>query len=116
MPESILNPTPEPVADATEPGSASSETSSTTASSSNSAASSLQALSVIAIIAAIIFAGVGLYKLYDDSYTSKVVGGDAYNFIIYATRGTAYVCAGIVCAVLSVTLAVFGHTASTRRS
>jgi hypothetical protein len=44
----------------------------------------------------------------------KVVGGDAYNFIIYATRGTALVCIGIVCAVLSVTFAIFHHTTKRR--
>jgi hypothetical protein len=73
-------------------------------------------LSALAIVAAVIFAGMGLYKLYDDSYTARVVGGDAYNFIIYGTRGTAYVCAGIVCAVLSVTFALFAHTARTAQN
>jgi len=57
----------------------------------------------------LVFAGKGWYTLYDDSYNARIVGGDAYNFIIYATRGTALVCVGIVCAVLSVTFAVFAH-------
>jgi hypothetical protein len=68
-------------------------------------------ISGLLIVAASIFAGIGWYTLYDDSYKAKVVGGDAYNFIIYATRGTAMVCIGIVCAVLSVTFAVFAHMA-----
>jgi hypothetical protein len=63
------------------------------------------------IIGALVFAGMGLHTLYDDSYGARVVGGDAYNFIIYSTRGTALICAGIVCAVLSVTFAIFAHAA-----
>jgi hypothetical protein len=66
-------------------------------------------VSGLLIVASLVFAGKGWYTLYDDSYNARVVGGDAYNFIIYATRGTALVCVGIVCAVLSVTFAVFAH-------
>lgn len=68
------------------------------------------ALSGLFIVAAMVFAGKGWYTLYDNSYGARIVGGDAYNFIIYATRGTAVICVGIVCAVLSVTFAVFAHT------
>ena len=66
-------------------------------------------VSGLLIIASLIFAGKGWYTLYDNSSDARIVGGDAYNFIIYATRGTAWVCIGIVCAVLSVTFAVFAH-------
>src|SRR4030095_6688482 len=66
-------------------------------------------LSVICILAALVFAGTGWYTVYDNSSDARIVGGDAYNFIIYATRGTAIVCIGLVCAVLSVTFAVFAH-------
>jgi hypothetical protein len=66
-------------------------------------------VSGLLIVASLVFAGKGWYTLYDDSYNARIVGGDAYNFIIYATRGTALVCVGIVCAVLSVTFAVFAH-------
>ncbi len=68
-------------------------------------------ISVLFIIAALIFAGKGWYTLYDNSYDARIVGGDAYNYIIYAARGTALVCVGIVCAVLSVTFAIFAQTA-----
>jgi hypothetical protein len=67
-------------------------------------------LSGLFIIAAIVFAGKGWYTLYDNSYDARIVGGDAYNSIIYATRGTAVICIGIVCAVLSGTFALFAHT------
>ena len=73
-----------------------------------------QVISVLLIVAALVFAGVGWYTVYNDTYSAKVVGGDAYNFIIYATRGTALVCIGIVCAVLSVTFAIFHHTTKRR--
>jgi hypothetical protein len=68
-------------------------------------------ISGLFIVAAVIFAGKGWYTVYDNSYSAQIVGGDAYNFIIYATRGTALVCIGIVCAILSVTFAIFGHIA-----
>ena len=70
-----------------------------------------QVISVLLIVAALVFAGVGWYTVYNKAYDARIVGGDAYNFIIYATRGTALVCVGIVCAVLSVTFAIFHHTA-----
>jgi hypothetical protein len=66
------------------------------------------------VLLALIFAGIGLYKLYDNSYDARVVGGDAYNYIIYATRGTAFICVGIVCAVLSVTFALFAPASQKR--
>ena len=55
-------------------------------------------ISVLFIVAAIIFA-TGWYTVYNNACDARIVGGDAYNFIIYATRGAA-----LVCAVLSVTL------------
>jgi hypothetical protein len=83
----------------------------TETSSDSRAASWCDLISGIFILAALIFGGVGLYTMYDNSYSSRIVGGDAYNFIIYATRGTAFICAGIICAVLSVAFALFGRTA-----
>ena len=62
-------------------------------------------ISVLFIVAPIIFAR-GWYTVYNNACDARIVGGDAYNFIIYATRGAALVCLGIVCAVLSVTFAI----------
>jgi len=67
-------------------------------------------ISILLIVAALVFAGAGWYTVYNTAYDARIVGGDAYNFIIYATRGTALVCVGIVCAVLSVTFVSFHHT------
>ena len=67
-------------------------------------------VSGLLIVGSLVFAGIGWHTVYDDSYNARIVGGDAYNFIIYATRGTALVCIGIVCAILSVTFAVLAHT------
>jgi len=39
------------------------------------------------VLAALVFGGVGLSTLYDNSYSARIVGGDAYNFIIYGARG-----------------------------
>ncbi len=47
--------------------------------------------------------GLGFYGLqimYDNSYSAKIVGGDAYNYIIYATRSTAWLVSGVISAVL----------------
>jgi cell division protein FtsW (lipid II flippase) len=52
----------------------------------------------------------GIRTVYSDDYSSKIVGGDAYNFIIYATRGTVWVCVGIVNAVIGLTFAMFANT------
>lgn len=65
------------------------------------------------MIAAVILAGKGLYTVYDNSYSARIIGGDAYNFIIYATRGTALICSSIVCAVLSVAFAIYAHAERT---
>jgi hypothetical protein len=56
----------------------------------------------------------GYQTAYDDSYTAKIVGGDAYNYIINAARGTAQVCIGIVCSGIAVTLALFASIAGQR--
>lgn len=77
----------------------------------DSMADNFYIVSGLFIAGALVFCAIGLYKLYDNSSDARIVGGDAYNYIIYATRGTAFICAGIVCAVLSVAFAVFAHTA-----
>lgn len=53
------------------------------------------------VVASLCFAFAGIEQLYNDDRERQVVGGDAYNFIIYATRGTAYVGVGIIFAVLA---------------
>lgn len=61
-------------------------------------------------IASVALAWFGLQFMYDNSWSNRVVGGDAYNFIIYATRGTAFVCAGIVSSVLALCCFVFSSS------
>lgn len=41
---------------------------------------------------------------------ARIVGGDAYNYIIGAERGTAIVCVGILFAVISLILAIYDLT------
>lgn len=71
---------------------------------------------IVLVLAAAVFSGAAVYLsyrgltiTYDDSYSAQVVGGDAYNHIIYATRGTAWVGSGIVSAVLGATSAVLAQ-------
>lgn len=63
-------------------------------------------ISGVLALLALGFTYYGLSLMYDNSYSQRIVGGDAYNFIIYAARGTAYVCAGVVFATLSVATAL----------
>ncbi|HEX5708237.1 MAG TPA: hypothetical protein VFX96_13120 [Pyrinomonadaceae bacterium] len=63
--------------------------------------------SILFLAVACFCAYKGYTTLYDDSYNAKVVGGDAYNFIIYAGRGTAMVCIGIISALIGVAFSVF---------
>jgi hypothetical protein len=69
---------------------------------------------VCCLIVAVVFAFKGYNTLYDDSYAAKIVGGDAYNYIIYAGRGTALICMGIVFSVIGVTFAVFASIVNQR--
>ena len=61
----------------------------------------MKAIGLIFVAVAVITAIYGLQMMYDNSYSAKIVGGDAYNYIIHATRGTAWVCAGILSSVLA---------------
>ena len=57
----------------------------------------------------------GLEIVYDDSYRARIVGGDAYNYIIYATRGTAWVCSGLIFAVLALCcFVIYGFAAQVK--
>ena len=60
-------------------------------------------------LAGAILAIYGLMVVYDDS--TKIVGGDAYNYIIYAMRGTAWVAAGAVAVLLGVTASILAFIA-----
>jgi len=52
------------------------------------------------VFIALVFAFSGLVVMLS---VPKLLGGDAYNYITAAGRGTALVCIGIIFAVLSVT-------------
>ena len=62
------------------------------------------------LVVAILLCVYGLYKTYAYGSDDKIVGGDAYNFIILASRGTAWVCAGIVSALIGVAIAIYDLT------
>lgn len=64
-------------------------------------------MSLLLGVTAVFFLTFGLGTTYLGNTGNEVVGGDAYNYIIFATRGTSLVGAGIVCSVLSATFAIF---------
>jgi len=66
--------------------------------------SSKRTWSIIFFIVAALFVVNGLYTLSSDD---RVVGGDAYNYIISAGRGIGKICAGLFFALVSVVLAIF---------
>lgn len=63
--------------------------------------------SALFLIAAVIFCGVGLKEMYSYGYDDKIVGGDAYNYIIIAARGTGLICAGVLSSVIGLTMGVY---------
>jgi hypothetical protein len=70
----------------------------------------LVAAAVFVLIAALlVIVGFDTMMTYDSGYGSsdKIVGGDAYNYIIRSNRGVGMVCAGIASAVVSTTLGLF---------
>lgn len=86
----------------------SAETRSQTDPQYENAGEGLAALAVILVVLSFIFLGVGLYRMYNyDDANDKVVGGDAYNYIILGIRGLAFIGIGIASAVISVVCAVF---------
>lgn len=69
---------------------------------------------VFAIIS-VLFTIYGLYVAYSYKEGDKVVGGDAYNFIILGLRGLAWVCAGAVSAIFAaIFLLMWTHSDSRR--
>ena len=67
-------------------------------------------LSLLFLIAAGLFTFYGLVEIYKYGPDDKVVGDDAYNYIIMAGRGTGLICAGVVSALIGVAVAIFDLT------
>ncbi|RLI46570.1 hypothetical protein DRO69_02795 [Candidatus Bathyarchaeota archaeon] len=59
--------------------------------------------SIIFLIVSVIFAFVGVCRMYTYGH---IVRGDAYNYIIIANRGIAWICVGIISAIIGCTLAI----------
>ena len=58
----------------------------------------------IFLVAGLILGSFGVYRMSAYDYSDRIVGGDAYNYTILATRGVGYICAGILCVGFSATL------------
>lgn len=67
----------------------------------------LTTLAWISILAAIGFVIAGLYRMYAYTYDDRIVGGDAYNYTILATRGVGLICAGIIFAIIACAFILF---------
>ena len=65
----------------------------------------------IFLAAAAGFAAFGAYRMFAYSETDKIVGGDAYNFTILATRGVGLITIGCTCAIIALVFAVLNQTA-----
>jgi hypothetical protein len=66
-------------------------------------------------LAAIALAIVGLVITYTNpDYQNKIVGGDAFNYIIFAARGAVWIGASIVTAIAALGLQIVGCKAQLR--
>jgi hypothetical protein len=73
--------------------------------------------SLILYLAAIAIAIVGLAIAYTDpNYQHKIVGGDAFNYIIFAARGAVWIGASIVTAIAALGLQIVGYAAKLRHA
>ncbi len=61
-------------------------------------------------IIAVILTILGVRQMYSYGSEDKIVGGDAYNFIILAGRGTGLICSGIVSALIGVATSIWDLT------
>lgn len=70
-------------------------------------------IAVILYLAAIGLAIGGFVNAYFDSdYPHSIVGGDAYNYIIFATRGMVWMGGAIVSAICGLGCQVAGHSSA----
>jgi hypothetical protein len=59
-------------------------------------------------IALVAIGFVVMYQYESDGSAGKIVGGDAYNYIIIATRGVGFMVAGAVCGLVGVAALLTG--------
>jgi hypothetical protein len=59
-------------------------------------------LPILFMCVAVALIAIGFYQIFGKiGYSDKIVEGDAFNYMIYAERGLAWIGAGLVCAVLA---------------
>lgn len=66
-------------------------------------------VALVFVVCAAVLVAVGLNMAFTYDESSRLVGGDAYNLQILATRGLAWICAGIVaalCGVVSMAMSI----------
>jgi hypothetical protein len=70
----------------------------------------MKAWMIILYMAAIGFAVAGIYVMfyYDpEDLSTKIVGGDAYNYIIIGVRGVGLICVGIISSLIATGIAIY---------
>lgn len=55
-------------------------------------------------ILAIVLCASGIYRMYSYGYDDRIVGGDAYNYLIITNRGIGLICGSIVLMLISCAL------------
>lgn len=70
------------------------------------------AVAAVFLVCAAILVAVGLNMAFTYDESSRLVGGDAYNLQILATRGLAWICAGIAVALCGVVSAAMSLRAT----
>ena len=79
--------------------------------------SSASVFALILYLAAIVIAIFGLVITYTDlDYQNKIVGGDAFNYVIFAARGAVWVGISIVTAIAALGLQIVGYMARLQRA
>jgi len=77
-----------------------------------SSPSATPAIAIVFYVAAVGLAAYGLFFAHQDIDShSSVVNGDAFNYMIFAARGTAMVGASIVIAIIGLACQISGHIA-----
>jgi hypothetical protein len=67
----------------------------------------------LCILGAIGFGIAGYWRMQTYDTDAHIVGGDAYNYTIIATRGVGLACIGIICAVLACAFLLLSETRRT---
>jgi hypothetical protein len=79
--------------------------------------SGFRVIATFLLLGALAFVGYGINRLYTyDEIQDKIVGGDAYNYLIVTNRGVGLIAAGVCLAAVACAVLLFGLLSSQRRT